>query len=191
MENKKRNGRRVYLAYGSNLNVPQMKWRCPGAKILGTAELEGWQLLYRGSKTGSYLTVEKAEGGMVPVAVWEVTPEDEAALDRYEGIPRFYYKKEMKIRYKGITTRRMRTADAFIYIMHEDRPVGIPSEMYVDVCREGYDVFRFDKRILEKAWERSVRLVGKRESRQEGHKDDDSFWKNFVLVGGGHHGREN
>ena len=29
--------KRYYLAYGSNLNVPQMKMRCPSAKIVGTA----------------------------------------------------------------------------------------------------------------------------------------------------------
>ena len=160
MENKKQNGRRVYLAYGSNLNVPQMKWRCPGAKILGTAELEGWQLLYRGSKTGSYLTVEKAEGGMVPVAVWEVTPEDEAALDRYEGFPTFYYKKDIKLKYKGIRTGKRRTVTAFAYIMHEERPIGVPSNFYMRTCLQGYDTFYFDKNILIDAYDKCREVCG-------------------------------
>lgn len=30
--------KRYYLAYGSNLNVRQMKYRCPTAKIAGTAQ---------------------------------------------------------------------------------------------------------------------------------------------------------
>ena len=65
--------KRYYIAYGSNLNVPQMRMRCPRATILGTANLTGWELLFKGSKTGSYLTIEEREGGMVPVVVWEVT----------------------------------------------------------------------------------------------------------------------
>ena len=59
--------KRYYIAYGSNLNVPQMRMRCPHATILGTANLKGWELLFKGSKTGSYLTIEECAGGTVPV----------------------------------------------------------------------------------------------------------------------------
>ena len=89
--------KRYYIAYGSNLNVQQMRWRCPGARIIGTAELQDYRLLFKGSKTGSYLTVEPEKGCTVPVAVWEVTEQDELALDRYEGYPSFYYKTEMTL----------------------------------------------------------------------------------------------
>ena len=70
--------KRYYIAYGSNLNVRQMRMRCPSARIIGTASLKDYELLFKGSKTGSYLTVEK-----------EVTVQDEKALDRYEGFPTF------------------------------------------------------------------------------------------------------
>ena len=96
--------KKYYLAYGSNLNVPQMRRRCPHATILGTATLKGWELLFKGSKTGSYLTIEESEGGKVPVVIWEVPPSDEESLDRYEGFPNFYYKKEIKVSCKGIRT---------------------------------------------------------------------------------------
>ena len=46
------NKKRYYLAYGSNLNRKQMEMRCPGAKVVGTALLEGYELLFKGSKTG-------------------------------------------------------------------------------------------------------------------------------------------
>ena len=75
--------KRYYIAYGSNLNVNQMRWRCPGARIIGTSELQDFRLMFKGSKTGSYLTVEPEKGSKVPVAVWVVTAEDELALDRY------------------------------------------------------------------------------------------------------------
>ena len=152
--------KRYYIAYGSNLNVRQMHLRCPSATVLGTANLRGWELLFKGSKTGSYLTIEKCEGGTVPVAIWEVTEQDEKALDRYEGYPNFYYKKEIRVQYRGIRTGRRRTVNAFVYIMHEDRPIGVPSDFYMRTCLEGYDSFRFDRRILIAAYDKSLEEYG-------------------------------
>ena len=73
--------KKYYLAHGSNLNVQQMKFRCPTARIVGTSIIRNYELLYKGSKTGSYLTIEKKKGSVVPVAVWEVTADDEKRLD--------------------------------------------------------------------------------------------------------------
>lgn len=85
--------KRYYIAYGSNLNIRQMRMRCPHARVIGTAVIKDYELLFKGSLTGAYLTIEPKKGGEVPVAAWEVTESDEAALDRYEGFPTFYYKK--------------------------------------------------------------------------------------------------
>ena len=100
--------KRYYIAYGSNLNVRQMRMRCPSARIIGTSVLKDYELLFKGSKTGSYLTVEKKSGVSVPVAVWEVTADDEKALDHYEGFPNFYYKNELTLPIKGIRTGKIR-----------------------------------------------------------------------------------
>lgn len=152
--------KRYYIAYGSNLNIRQMRMRCPYATILGTANLHGWELLFKGSRTGSYLTIEEYDGGTVPVAIWEVTPTDEAALDRYEGFPSFYYKKEIRLQYKGIRTGRRRTVTAFAYIMHEDSPIGIPSDFYMKTCLEGYDAFFFDRNVLMAAYDKCLEVCG-------------------------------
>ena len=150
--------KRYYIAYGSNLNIRQMLRRCPGARILGTATLKDWELLFKGSKTGSYLTIEKCRGGSVPVAIWEVGESDEKALDRYEGFPSFYYKKDVKVRYWGIQTGLPRTVNAFAYIMHENRPNGVPSIYYMQTCMAGYDDFVFDRNVLLKAYYKSKEL---------------------------------
>lgn len=144
--------KRYYIAYGSNLNVGQMQMRCPGARIIGTSVVEGYRLLFKGSKTGSYLTIEPQEGASVPVAAWAVTKEDEAALDRYEGFPTFYYKKEMELPIRGIRTGKVRRRKVFVYIMHEDRPLGLPSRFYMATCMEGYRRFGFDEAFLEQAY---------------------------------------
>lgn len=151
--------KRYYIAYGSNLNLSQMRFRCPTAKVCGTAVLKGWELLFKGSGTGAYLTIEQCKGGEAPVVVWEVTAEDEKALDRYEGYPSFYYKHEISVRYKGIRTGRYRTVTAFAYIMHEERSIGIPSNAYMRTCLEGYRTFNFDSAVLFRAYARSERLI--------------------------------
>lgn len=146
---------RYYIAYGSNLNIPQMKYRCPNARIIGTGEIKDWRLLFKGSKTGAYLTIEPAEGCRVPIAVWEVSQLDENALDYYEGYPSFYYKTEMCISVTESETSKKRIIDAFVYIMRDDAKVGIPSRAYVTTCLEGYRIFGFDEQYLCKAIERS------------------------------------
>ena len=151
--------KRYYLAYGSNLNVRQMKWRCPNARAVGTAVIENYELLFKGSKTGSYLTIEPKEGSSVPVAVWEVTESDERALDRYEGFPDFYYKKEIMIDFTGIKTGKTRRRKSFVYIMHEERPIGIPSLRYLYTCIDGYEDFGFDHKKLVAAYHKSKREV--------------------------------
>ena len=151
--------KRYYLAYGSNLNMEQMQYRCPGAVPLGTAELEGYRLLFKGSKTGSYLTIEKAEGFTVPVGVWAVTEADEKRLDCYEGFPTFYYKENLDITYSGIHTGRKHRCRAFLYIMHEERQPGIPSWVYVNTCRRGYADFGFDEEVLAAALKDTMEAV--------------------------------
>lgn len=139
-----------------------MRMRCPGARIIGTSVIEDYQLLFKGSKTGSYLTIEPMEGSEVPVVIWEVTETDEKALDRYEGYPNFYYKKEMTLDIKGIRTGKVRRRDAFVYIMHEERELGIPSWYYVNTCLDGYRAFGFDEKYLFDA----IRI-----SRRDTHED--------------------
>ena len=119
--------KRYYIAYGSNLNIRQMRIRCPHARVIGTAVINDYELLFKGSRTGAYLTIEPKEGGEVPVAVWEVTESDEAALDRYEGNPVLYYKKEIELDIRGIRTGKIRRRKGFVYIMHEERKIGVTS----------------------------------------------------------------
>ena len=154
--------KRCYIAYGSNLHRRQMKMRCPGAKAIGTAVIEDYRLVFKGSGTGAYLTIEPCRGSRVPVGIYSVTEEDEAALDRYEGYPRFYYKKDMTLTVTGIRSGKQTRKEAFVYIMDERRNYGIPSQFYIDICCEGYADFGFDARCLQKAYEDSEEEVWKR-----------------------------
>lgn len=93
--------KKLYIAYGSNMDEKQMAKRCPTARLLGTSELEGYRLLFKGSKTGAYATIEAQKDGRVPVLIWEIGEQDERNLDRYEGYPVFYHKKEIEVQLGG------------------------------------------------------------------------------------------
>lgn len=162
---------KYYLAYGSNLSVAQMAQRCPDAIYVGTAEVENYQLLFKGSQTGSYLTIEPKEGCTVPVLVWKISGRDEMYLDRYEGCPSFYYKKEMTVNLKRlIDGMEIGKVDAIVYIMHEDRPLGCPTKHYYDICLEGYCRFGFEQTVLEQALYTSVgKRVGKHLLKEVGY----------------------
>ncbi len=142
---------RFYIAYGSNLNKTQMAERCPGAKVAGTAVLKDYRLMFKGSLTGSYLTIEEEEGCSVPVGVWQVTAGHERNLDLYEGFPTFYYKKDMRVSLTDDASGLTREVEAFAYIMHEDRSHGVPTRRYVNTCLEGYRDFGFDPSVLTEA----------------------------------------
>ena len=82
---------KLYIAYGSNLNLPQMAHRCPSAKVVGASEIKNYALVFRGGRSGAVATIEPCEGSSVPVLLWKITPKDEAALDVYEEEGEVFY----------------------------------------------------------------------------------------------------
>lgn len=87
--------RPLYFAYGSNINLDQMRYRCPDASVYGQAVLDNYDLRFRGSGVA---TVEPKEGACVYGLLWELTGKCEASLDRYEGYPRLYIKQTLEVR---------------------------------------------------------------------------------------------
>lgn len=47
----------------------------------------------------------------------------------------------------------------FVYIMHEERSLGLPNSGYVKICREGYRAFGFDENLLTEAIQWSMEDV--------------------------------
>lgn len=138
---------KLYIAYGSNLNLAQMTARCPSAKVYATGVLNNWMLVYRGSKTNSHATIERKKGSTVPVLVWHLTPQDEYRLDIYEGYPGYYFKKYIMVDING------KKKKAMVYIMDTRQFPGRPSESYVETIRQGYIDNNLDIEIFEKSLE--------------------------------------
>lgn len=137
--------KKYYIAYGSNMDERQMAVRCRDASLVGTGTIPDYELLFKGSLTGCYATIESKEKSMVPVTVWTISKADEKRLDRYEGFPTFYYKKDVKVQTEE------GTITGLVYIMHEDRHCGVPFTWYYEQMEKDYRKFGFDRTILEKA----------------------------------------
>ena len=135
-----------YIAYGSNLSVEQMAFRCPKAKIIGMAAIQDWKLVFR-----VHATIEPAEGRVVPVLIWEISDRDEKYLDVYEGFPSYYFKRDLEVTMTDLGGKHPREVTAMVYIMAEGHAIRMPMKGYVDVLVEGYERFGFDKEILRNA----------------------------------------
>ena len=147
----------LYIAYGSNLNLPQMAFRCPTAKVAGTSKIKDYELLFRGGQRGAVATVESFKGSSVPILLWKIRPSDEQALDRYEGYSHFYHKEIMPVELDG------KTQPAMVYVMNDGHPLGTPSDYYLETIMDGYKASGFDPEILTQAVEKSIRLAAEQQ----------------------------
>lgn len=137
---------KIYAAYGSNMNLEQMSVRCPASKVIGTGILEDYRLTFRGLYKG-VANIEPCKGKEVPIVLWEITEDCEAALDMYEGYPRLYEKKEIKVKIKG------KSKKAMAYVMTEgymDKP-NLPTDYYLGVINQGYIENGLDTEPLKEA----------------------------------------
>ena len=146
--------KRYYIAYGSNLSTEQMAFRTPDAKIVGKAILYGWQLLFK-----LHATIEENKEKNTPVLVWEISQEDEKRLDRYEGYPAYYYKKELPVTVFPIDGGEPMGLTAMVYIMTEGHERREPMQSYYEVLEQGYREFHFPMHILEHALRESRKKI--------------------------------
>ena len=139
-----------YIAYGSNMVESQMAHRCPDARLIGTGYIERAKLEFY-----IHATVERtrSRNSCVPVAVWEISDEDEKNLDRYEGFPRYYVKKEWKVKMNdGSEIKGM------VYVMNLIRPQP-PTIGYYNGIFDAYNKLGLGSEIetvLEPALQRSL-----------------------------------
>ena len=147
--------KKYYLAYGSNLNLDEMKSRCPFSRPVGISYINNYRLIFKGTKQVSYLTIEPCEGSIVPVGVYEITPMDEANLDFYEGVPTLYSKHNITVSLYG------EEIQAIVYIMNPKYSYNLPSTTYVSRCIKGYQNFHLNHEILNIALQTTIDNIAK------------------------------
>jgi hypothetical protein len=136
---------RLFAAYATGVNRAVMAKYCPTARLIGATELKSYRLAFRGSRASAVATIEKAKGASVPALLWEISPPDEAALDRWIGVPELYRKAAIKVRRDGSPL------DVLIYILISGKPQNKPSAFYYSTLLEGYRAAGFDEDILKAA----------------------------------------
>ncbi|MBQ9141422.1 MAG: gamma-glutamylcyclotransferase [Lachnospiraceae bacterium] len=143
------NKKTLYVAYGSNLNIPQMRQRCPNSKLLGVGEIKDYRLEFKALGMCAYATIAPYAGEFVPAVVWEIDEWDEKRLDIYEGFPTHYYKQNVEV------TLADRKVIAMVYIMNNKAHHARPSKQYFDVVMEGYNSFGLNEKKLYEAFQLS------------------------------------
>lgn len=143
--------KRLYAAYGSNLNLEQMSLRCSSAKLYGKGIIDGYRLIFKGQVGNSYASIEPFAGGKVPVLIWELQEDDEKNLDYYEGYPRFYEKEILTVE-----PENKELIEVMVYIMTDERTeLNPPSQRYLNSIKDGYITAGFDLEILKDALKNS------------------------------------
>lgn len=136
--------KRLYLAYGSNINLEQMARRCPNSKVIGTAMIPDYELEFRG-----VATIVPKKGAEVPVLMWEIDQQDELNLNSYEGFPRLYRKEIFEMEVNG------KIREGMAYLMNY-KGIAPPTAQYYNGIKKGYEDNGMDTKYLHDALVRSV-----------------------------------
>ena len=123
----------LYAAYGSNLDPSRMSDRCPHSPLQGTGWLTGWRLTFGGEDRGwdgALATVVEDPLSQVFVALYDVTPEDRAALDAWEGVE-IGLRRTIRIRVQTLAGEQ----PAWTYVL-DAYEGGLPSASYLGVLYE-------------------------------------------------------
>jgi len=119
----------LYFAYGSNLNRKQMKRRCKDSKYVGCFTLKNYKLVFRNKYYGGGVAdVERKKNSNVLGAIYNISKNDEKALDFYEDFPIMYIKKYFKIFGKKV----------MFYYMSKKTKLNEPAKIYLNKIIQGY-----------------------------------------------------
>lgn len=160
--------KQLYIAYGSNINLEQMAYRCPHSKVVGVSEIKNFELEFRG-----VATIVPKENMKVPVLIWELDERDLPILNRYEGYPSLYRQEKMSFELNG------RACEGMAYLMNHGT-ISPPSPQYYNTILQGYRENGLDESYLQTALKNSLQqeqLIA--EEFDEDFDFDDDFQMKF------------
>jgi len=131
----------MYFAYGSNMCIRQMNDRCPNNSKIGIGQLSGYRWII---STRGYANVVKSSNDDVWGVIYEISIQDEAKLDGYEGVStKCYLKENLDI----LIDRRIKNCLTYVDPITE---VGIPSYTYSNTINEGILDSKLPEEYVEK-----------------------------------------
>ncbi|HVS88132.1 MAG TPA: gamma-glutamylcyclotransferase family protein [Candidatus Acidoferrum sp.] len=146
----------LVFAYGSNMDLAQMKKRCPDSKDKFqpfVAKAEGWKLCfprYSSDREGGVGSIIRIPGEIVRGVVYRVTTsEDMKRLDRREGVFNDKYHRERLL----VTGEGGEQYETWTYFaVPNDNPPKhyAPNEKYLAFYIRGAEHFKLDQAYIEK-----------------------------------------
>ncbi len=122
-----------YFAYGANLNIDNMKYRCPNAKPVVKFSMPNYKLVFKG-----VADIENSVNDSVEGVLWDITNKCEQALDVFEGFPFLYRKEYFTIKMSGKLADDFGTnTDVMFYAMNRSN-YGEPNISYFNCILDGY-----------------------------------------------------
>lgn len=147
----------LYAAYGSNINLEQMAYRCPNSKVVTVGHINKWRLCFN-----IHADIRKTNrvNDTVPVLLWDIADEDWEKLDRYEGFPK-YYVKEIVTVYWYDDDEQYHSEEAIVYVMADgySKEYAFPKKDYFNIIQEGYYENNISFEYLHQAIERTSRKM--------------------------------
>jgi len=139
--------RMYYLAYGSNMNCEQMRKRCPENIFIKKAYLKDYKFIYDDySKNwnGAVGNVVESKDNIVWGVVFEITEKDLKNLDKHEGYPEVYNRKQI-----DIYDNEGNVLSAIVYL-REKQDEGKPSEAYENMVIQSAREHAIPEKYIEK-----------------------------------------
>jgi len=147
----------LYAAYASNLDPAQMFERCPHSPAAGMGWIIGWRLTFGGEDLGwegALATLVEDPAGTVFVVLYDVTPEDEARLDSWEGADTGLYRK-IRLRVHTLDGHEL----AWVYVLDAFEG-GLPSARYLGVLADAAERAGAPDEYVAELRHRPCRSVG-------------------------------
>ena len=140
----------LYAAYGSNMHLGQMAYRCPDSYVVGKGMIRDYKL-----KFSYHADIIPSKGDFVPVVLWEVPEIDFHSLDLYEGVRGGYYER---VNLPVETSKGKK--NAIVYVMCGQHDFQMPSESYYQTIKTGYEDNKISRRYLYNAIIECAKEVG-------------------------------
>jgi len=148
-----------YFAYGSNLDLPQMKRRCPSSKLISKGSLSDYRLTFNRFSSGwggGVADVIQDQGSKVWGLVFEISDSDLERLDLYEGC--YKDKPSLYERWKAvIDTPDGQVSDVWVYTVVKKQEFVQPTLEYLQIIKDA--AARWD---FPKVYQQTLELVSTR-----------------------------
>jgi gamma-glutamylcyclotransferase (GGCT)/AIG2-like uncharacterized protein YtfP len=139
----------LYFAYGSNLDERQMLRRCERVQIDSIGVLRNHRLVFAGWSSGwdsPVATVVPHKGTDVPGVLYQIDRRSLLALDRCEGHPYVYRRRDVLIHIDSL-----RACRAHVYFLNLSLPAASPRPRYFLTILRAYREWGFDETPLVRA----------------------------------------